>query len=273
MYEVHPLVFGKNTHQGEQNRTLVSQLEKFLRLDLSDIGSDNCGTEGARILEEAMCRGTRRRGKKRWCIKDPRLSHFLDACSTAFPDAHFIIIIRDPRAVCRSYLSKKGFTVGRPANWIAAAERWEGEVRMQLQFLYRNQGRATLVIYEELLQDFESQLRRVCDAIGIQLEPQMLNYFQRDTEINIHEGNKNIFKPPDLELANKWRSELSEKQIRTVESVTARTMETLGFERLFEWRELHQAQKWLSRIHDRVMRELRWQRHKLQQPRKEKGVA
>jgi hypothetical protein len=273
MYEVHPLVFGNGSCRRDKNRQLISLLERFLRLDLSDLYAESTQVDGATILKGAMRIEGERRGKKRWCLKDPRLSYFLDEYTDAFPDAHFIVIVRDPRAVCRSYLSKAGFTVGRPANWVTAAERWEREVKTQLQFIDRHRERATLVIYEQLLQDFEVQVRYICDRVQVEVEPQMLRYFERGTEINIHDGNENIFRPPDLGLANKWRAELTEKQIRTVESITAGTMEKLGFEPSFGVRDLSLANKWLCRLHDRVVRECRWQQHKLQKRRSPKPLA
>jgi hypothetical protein len=77
---------------------------------------------------------------------------------------------------------------------------------------------AYLVIkYEDLLADLEGVATQLCDFLGLEFHPAMLDYHTRVQQIV--EGKLNYGKALIRDNANKWRRELTSRQIRRIEEV------------------------------------------------------
>lgn len=260
MYSVHSLVFEERIRN--RRSELTKQLEEFLSVDLSSTSFTDTKQGRVDFLSRAMAMSATSHRKRRWCLKDPRASYFLQDYVETLPEARFVITIRDPRAVCRSYMSPTGFVVGRPANWIAGAERWKREVTAQLRLQNDYPDRVLILRYEEIITALEQQVDRICEFLGIRPEPAMKNYYKRNSSITIHDGNANILRPPDPSKIDAWRKSMTTAQTLAVESVALPLMESLGYSAVHPYTPVNQLSSIASRIHDRVVREYRWQRHK-----------
>ena len=265
MYAVHSLVFDK--HCKDRRRQLIRQLEDFLNIDLSAESFPDSKQGRVDLLSRVMEMVARSHGKQRWCLKDPRATYYLKDYAEAMPNAMFVVTIRDPRAVCRSYMSPRGFVVGRPANWIAGAERWQREVDSQLRFRDEYPERVLVLRYEEIVSGLADQIKCLCEFLGIPNEPAMLNYYSQNSSIAIHDGNENILRPPDPSKIDAWRDSMTPSQTAAVESVACQTMELLGYTAIHPHKPVNQLRSLASRFHDRFVREYRWQRHKYAQRR------
>ncbi|WP_417737608.1 sulfotransferase family protein [Rosistilla oblonga] len=261
MYPVHQLVFGRS--KPSQIEQLRQQLNGFLKLDLPETTCGDNEAERVKLLATALDAAASKAGKPRWCLKDPAATYYLQEYATAFPDAKFVIMIRDPRAVCRSYLSPIGFTVGRPANWIAAAERWTNEVEGQISFANEHPDRVMLMHYESAVSQLGVELRRLCSFCEIPNEPALHLYYKHESQARIHNGNRNILTPPDPAKADKWKSTMSKRQMQTVESIAMEMLAKLRYDAMQPFTRTSRMRLATARVHDRLVREWRWQMHKL----------
>lgn len=195
-------------------------------------------------------------GKKIWGLKDPELTHYLNALKQFLPEARFIIITRDPRAVVNSYMENKW---GLGTNAYTGAQRWREEVEGQLAFEADLPGNVLRLRYEDLVLNQQESLKNVCDFLGIAFEQSMINYADQKPFVIKSRENRNTFRAPDPALTRKWRSKLSDHQIRVVDSVTWHTMAITGYQAEAEY---YSVPVWMAawyRLHQAVVGEIQIQ--------------
>lgn len=207
------------------------------------------------MINLAFEAAAQRNGAGRWGIKDPQMTYFLDTLRRVYPEAQFLIIYRDPRAVCNSYLKTK--TV---ANVFAGAHLWQQEIRLQREFLQANPTNTFLVQYEHLLDHFEESVQKICAFYGVASTQDMLKFYQQPSTAKIHQGNENITKPIQAQKKEEWRKYLTPKQIGVIQSVCGPLMEELGYEADSVHQEISAWQQRWFRLQERVMQEYWWQR-------------
>lgn len=116
-------------------------------------------------------------GRPRWGEKTPYNLFFVREILEDFPAAQFIFITRDGRDTAADYLAS-GFG---PTNVYAAAEVWklcQNAVDPWRSCLAKDQWLD--VGYERLVRQPQTVLREVCEFIGEEFTPEMLNFFQSD---------------------------------------------------------------------------------------------
>ncbi|MCC9601455.1 sulfotransferase [Stieleria sp. JC731] len=254
MFSVHEALFG--SQQGGVD-AFARQLSKRLRF--ADVQAGESRTD---VFRRSMVRAAGDAGFSRWCLKDPRITYYLPQYAEAFPDAKFVVIVRDGRAVCRSYLDTSTFAVGRPSNAVAAGIKWRDEVKRQQQFLGQYPDRTLVVRYEDLITGFEAEVRRLADFLELDELDRMLRYYDQPSETAIHAGNKNVLTPPDPNRIHDWNSKLSEKQIRTIESISEEMLTQFQYELLYEPRQVSRLYSRIACLSDRIVQEIRWQKYK-----------
>ncbi|MGI9020610.1 MAG: sulfotransferase family protein [Solirubrobacterales bacterium] len=185
-------------------------------------------------------------GKPRWGDKTPGYTMYMGPISRTLPEARFVHVIRDGRAVA---LSRMRTLALRPVEMSKVANRWQKRVRKA-----RAKGEALEhyleIRYEDLVREPESTLRRVCEFIELDWDPALLDYHRRSSErlaeldrdipawgkklprsaesrMALHEQTT---KPPDPARIDRWRSELSAADIATFEQVAGDLLEELGYE-------------------------------------------
>jgi Sulfotransferase family len=101
--------------------------------------------------------------------KTPNNVFIVDRLREAWPDARFIFLLRHPGAIARS------------------REKYKGEGADELIIKYvealeaaRQTYDGHTVRYEDLTENPERELRRICDFLGVAYEPTMLEYGQFD---------------------------------------------------------------------------------------------
>jgi len=120
-------------------------------------------------------------GKLRWADKTPNNVRAVSTILTQFPNARFVHLIRDGRDVAcslRNHPREKIINgkvianrVNRPISQCAA--RWLHDTSAGL--VYREHPRYIELNYEKLVEDPESSLKKLCDFIGEEFEPRMLD--------------------------------------------------------------------------------------------------
>jgi len=185
-------------------------------------------------------------GKPRWGDKTPGYTMYMGRISRALPEARFVHVIRDGRAVA---LSRMRTLALRPVEMSKVANRWQKRVRKA-----RAKG-AELdhyleIRYESLVREPEATLREVCEFIELEWDPALLEYHRRSEE-RLSELDRDIpawgkklprsaesrmalhtqtTKPPDPARIDRWREELSAEDVATFEEVAGDLLTELDYE-------------------------------------------
>lgn len=124
--------------------------------------SSRPGLRLARLQFDALIRG------KKWIVeKTPRHIERLDLILDVKPRAKFIFIVRDGRDVVASLYKRTGHLEQSVTRWIDA-----NRVVMRRSLA----DNAIFLRYEDLIQDPEAQLTRLCSFLAIEFHPKMLAY-------------------------------------------------------------------------------------------------
>jgi hypothetical protein len=159
--------------------------------------------------------------KKVWGLKDPKLTYCIDDLVNHFPNAKFLFIIRDGRAVANSYIKSKW---GSATNTYHGALRWKREVELHRIFIQKNLKICHIVRYEDLIRNTEKELIKICSFIGQSYSENMKNYSEQPVYITKNELNKHTFHGIDESIMSKWQTELTPYQISVFEAVAGETL-------------------------------------------------
>ncbi len=189
-----------------------------------------------------------RGGKTRWGDKTPEYVECMRPISKALPEARFIHVIRDGRDVAMSRVRWRMQRAGKKPPMERLAKRWVKAVTGA-----RKQGHRLPhymeVRYEDLIAETESTLRRICEFIELDFDPAMLSYHEGAAErlaeidqtlpetddrvalagserLSKHEMTT---KPPERDRIFAWRTEMSEDDLATFESVAGELLKDLGY--------------------------------------------
>ena len=103
--------------------------------------------------------------------KTPNNVFIVDRLREAWPDARFIFLLRHPGAIARSRQAVQGRGRRTSVSRSRYCEALEAA---------RQTYDGHTVRYEDLTADPERELRRICDFLGVDYEPTMLDYGQFD---------------------------------------------------------------------------------------------
>lgn len=142
-------------------------------------------------------------GRLFYLDKTPRYYLIIPDLSEIFPEAKFIILLRNPLAVLISILN----TWKR--NDLFSLYELKDDLLRAPQFLLNGKevlgNRCIVVHYESLLQDTVTEIRIICDALGLKVFPSMVNYGDNDLpRWSLGDQKVYQFKRPDPKKANAW---------------------------------------------------------------------
>lgn len=164
-----------------------------------------------------------------WIDHTPSNIQFVEFLRYIFPEAKFIHIVRDGRAVAASQI---------PLDWgpntiSGAAYSWVKTIDIGFfaeEILKENIIR---VKYEELVTDTEMILKKLCDFIGINFLPEML--YGGGFSVPGYTLNQHMLlgKSPDQSRINAWQQKLTKRQIEIFENIAAEILKKLNYTLLF----------------------------------------
>ena len=181
------------------------------------------------IFEGLMLAWTRGQGKSRWGEKTPPHTLWWRTILEGFPDLQVIHVIRDGRDVA---LSQKAAPFG-PKHVYLAAQRW-------VQYLSAaEEAHAVLgdrafvpVRYEDLVAEPERELRRICTLLEEEFTPAMLTFHGEDIAYPTDQRNlDNLHRPILSDNTEKWRSQMSTRELRIFEAIAGPQLERYGYAR------------------------------------------
>jgi Sulfotransferase family len=197
--------------------------------------------DGVRIFYEMYAEKI---GKPRWGDKTPFYVRKMDVIHGVLPEARFVHLIRDGRAVA---LSIKDLWFGPDTIedcaefWVARLDEARGQAQELPHYLE--------VIYEDLVRDPEPNLRRIAEFIEVPFDERMVRYYENVDErialetppeevaedgrvVSTEERMKimeNLKRPPDPSRIDRWRDQMPASDIATFESIAGERLRELGY--------------------------------------------
>ena len=173
-----------------------------------------------------------------WCCKSMVNIHFADKIEASGINPLYIYLYRDGRDVALSF-SKA--IVGEKHMYYVA-KQWKEEQDLCIELVEKlGKNRVFSISYEELLEDPEGVLQRLCDFLKVTFNDTMLSYYQsKESAVTADSGKmwENLSQPIIKDNFNKFLKELSEEQITIFESVAGSTLEKLNYKRFFTTNDL-----------------------------------
>ena len=171
-------------------------------------------------------------GKSRFGEKTTTYERWFDVLDSWFDDYRFVHLIRNP---IDAVASKKWYE-GRPQKvdvvpWI---HEWNRSATIALHRAHREPNRYCYARYEDLVEEPESALRRICDVVGVGFEPRMIAMGDYEsTENSSFAGlaharryNRGVRVADDVDR----RSLLSDVEVDAIVSLCAPLAYLLGYE-------------------------------------------
>lgn len=178
-------------------------------------------------LAVAYGRKVRKPSAEVWIDHTPTNFRRVRGLLRMFPEARFVHLVRDGRAVAASMLPLDW----GPNNALHAAEFWMARCALGLAAeLDLGPARVLRVRYEDLLQETERSLRRITDFIGLAYEPEMASaHAFRPTKYHERQHHLVGQAPVHSRVAG-WQQVLSRREVEIFEAEAGDFLETLGYQ-------------------------------------------
>lgn len=170
-------------------------------------------------------------------IKDAWIIEFFAPLAKAYPDAKFITILRDPRAMVNSMLGVVNEDPLQVAQVLSYARHWRKYVAYMTYFqtLPLFKDRLYFVTHEQVLSDPEGKSRDICEFLEVDYVPQMIDTesFHDYATGKVWNGNSSFessTKGISKHRAERWKTKLSPEIIKTVDFLCGPEMRLAGFE-------------------------------------------
>jgi Sulfotransferase family len=172
------------------------------------------------------------RGKVRWGDKTPMYMQNLRLLERLFPDALFVHLIRDGRNAALSFLELPSGLVTEtwmhPSAPVDFACQWRNEVAAARRLGRRVGPRYLEVRYEEMVEDIEAGLQRICDFAGLDFEPAMMEYAGK-VDVSAKPHQQRLLQPPTSGVRD-WRTQMQPEDVAAFETVAGDLLTELGYE-------------------------------------------
>lgn len=198
------------------------------------------GTTYREVLDSGLELIGRVRGAEgqRWSgFQEPWIIDFVPALAQSYPDARFLVLLRDPRAVVASM---KGIARTHPdqvVNTVSYARHWRKYIALLVHLLDdpRLSGRIHVVGYERLVDDPRSVSNELADFLEVHHDGAMIEaggFMDRATGTT-WSGNSSFVTAPatiDATAAQRWRTTLDPDVHRLVDWLCGPDMILAGYE-------------------------------------------
>ena len=166
--------------------------------------------------------------KDRWGDKTPSYVFFLPQLNQLYPDMRVVHLLRDGRDVACSHLDLRS----KGQSWVAgsapaAAAWWKASLRAAEAAAPLLGDRFVEIRYEDLVDDPETTVGRLCDVVGVEFRPEMVH--QRDHVVS---SSSDLFRraaEPVAGRARTWETELTPRQVAEFEAVARDELVARGY--------------------------------------------
>lgn len=144
-----------------------------------------------------------------------------------FPHSLFINIVRDGRDVFSSWRkmdNSKGHSAVIALDWKYKMSKIDDSLK------YLPSNRKITIRYEDLLSSPEEIIKNICQFIGVSFEENMLNFYKSSHNYIGDHHSKLIFNAIDNSNTEKWKTMLSNSEIRHYEILNGEILRKYGYE-------------------------------------------
>jgi len=222
-YYENVLPYNLNHSSGDIQSWLIENDYKGRLTELLDYQNLQDYGSAREIIQQGIAERLKANGKTVFGDKTPNMEQFLAKYLLLVPEAKFIHIVRDGRAVAASQAKRAH------RNMYLAAQEW---VDSNIAGLYNQamigEERYKLIRYEDLLQDPETVAKTICAFLDIPFEPAMIAQQAGENEATNYV--KSTFDASKIEA---FKSELSQHQIKKLERIQGPLLEKMGYQTEF----------------------------------------
>jgi len=235
------------THRGDlrDQKSLDATIEELLAI-VRTWGSDQevaeilappafqnaCESEGggyAGLFAALLKAGAEREGASHWGDSSPQDVLYLDTLVEWYPDVRIVAMTRDPRAFLASYKTyhRRALADYRERySPLANSILWRSYMSALLEARDADWSESMLVLrYEDLVSDPEARVRELCEHVGVEFDPGMLEVRAANSSYAPGHGAAGIF----ASSKDRWRSELSPTEIWLLERICGSAMQELDY--------------------------------------------
>jgi len=153
-----------------------------------------------------------------------------------FPNAKFLHIIRDGRAVVNSMLAS-GFSYKAFNDFKLACESWVYYVNKGLEVMHEYPDRVLEIRNEKLISNTEKEIKLIFDFLGIEVCNETATFLRtkrvNSSYLNVEKSDIHKAKDPALLPKKPWTS-WSSKNVKIFKKIAGQTMARLGYDLSFE---------------------------------------
>lgn len=193
------------------------------------------------VFEAIYDQAAQTQGAASWCCKSLANIKFLPAIEAHFRNARYIYLYRDGRDVAVSF---RKAIVGEK-HYFHIARDWAQTQRLALTMeAHIDPDRFFRVKYEDMVEEPEATMMRLCEFLDAEYRPDMLNFHETDEAHRAAQSSDlwgNVTQPIMKSNTGKFRTEASEEDVRIFESVAGDVLDKLSYRRsiVFQGKEEH----------------------------------
>lgn len=187
-------------------------------------------TTYAEVVDAIFSVLAERQHKVRWGDKTPGYEVALDELWHLFPQALFIHLVRDGRDVALSH-RRVSF---RSSNLLKAAADWQRRTELAHKMGSMIPQSFLEIRYEDLVRSTETTLRAICNFLGEDFEPPMLEHHERAKEAMPEDALKwhaSSVSKVDESKVFEWKTQMSIADRCIFDDIAGSTLELFGYER------------------------------------------
>jgi len=205
-------------------------------------------------------------GKSALFVKELWTYRYLSFLHWCFPNSNFVYLVRDPRDMALSWRNNPS----HPGGVVAGARQWNHDQTQTLPNFsaLESAGKATMVRYEDLVADPEGELTKICELIGIDYTPEMLEFHKNKLTQENAEKNplwRNLNKEVMSDNTAKFVKELTVDEIAVIEAICWRTLQYFGYKP-------HSDKALLQKVNNQVINRLAQKEREKYPPKGSGGV-
>jgi hypothetical protein len=170
---------------------------------------------------------------RRWADKTPRNVYAMREIYRVFPDAKFIVLVRDGVDVVHSMVRKGG----NEQSLDAAAHRWTSSIEAARDFACSVPDACLDVRYEALVESPAATVRALCAFIDIEYDSSMLDALdtaETMTDVQALAHHAEVNRPISARHVGKGRRALTAHECRLLDALIGPTLEALGYPRAID---------------------------------------
>src|SRR2546421_4882693 len=204
-------------------------LERFERIAFDP---ENAQHDLLALMAEAYAQtiGVPRDRIKRWIEKTPANRNHVDEIFARFPNAKFLVTLRDPRAILATQIALEKTRKTKRFSVYYVIAHWRVAAKLARR-VRAGDVPGLFVQFEQLVSEPANVMKDVCDYLEVQFNPEIV---LTPTKVGQPWGGNSAaqiaFSKVTAEPASRWEGELSENEIGWVEWHCRDLMPEFGYE-------------------------------------------